>query len=129
MHQQFSEGTPLPAGSPVDLLVAGGAFGPGGPTMSTEAATDVGSDGARLWGKVLDDDGEWCRYRFHYWPDIRQVRVIQMTPWKGYVKKGESFSEVITGLKPGTKYYFWVQGMNSTGQSNWDQMLTFTTQP
>jgi hypothetical protein len=126
--QKPSEGTRLCDDKKVDLTVAAGWHEAGGPTMRTDDANEVGRTGAKLNGTVLDDDGECgVLYRFVYW-EVGNAIPAYSTPWTGCAIKGESFGQVVTGLKPKTIYEFYVQGRNSTGTS-YNGRKKFTTQP
>jgi len=89
------------------------------PVAQTEPATFIGSSSATLNGKIIKDGGGWCKYRFHWWKSGDMW--IKRTSWTGSVAGGETFSEVITGLKPGTTYWYWTEARNSAGKSDgWD---------
>lgn len=88
-------------------------------------ATDITSTSATLWGRIEDDGGCRCQYRFRYRADSESENVY--TNWTGSVTTGETFSQTISGLKPDSKYYFSIQAKNSGGQSSWALSKNFTT--
>jgi len=92
--------------------------------VETQAATSIKCSSATLNGKVLDDGGQACQYRFRY---RKQGGSYTETTWTGSKRTGESFSQTITGLSPGTTYYFAAQVKNSACESLWGSELTFTT--
>jgi hypothetical protein len=89
-------------------------------------ATDINSTSATLWGKIEDDGGCPCKYRFRYRLDEVGAKNVY-TDWTGSVATGESFSQTISGLKPDSKYYFSVQVKNDDCQSSWALSKNFTT--
>ena len=92
--------------------------------VETQAATTIKCSSATLNGKVVDDGGQACQYRFRY---RKEGGSYTETAWTGSKRTGESFSQAITGLSSGTKYYFAAQVKNATCESPWGAELTFTT--
>jgi len=89
-------------------------------------ATNIGKTSATLWGQIVDDLGEACQYRFWYWTQGGGPCIA--TPWSSDTKSsGESFSQDITGLTEGSRYYFWAQAKNSKGESIWAAAKSFVT--
>ncbi len=90
----------------------------------TRAATDVKCTTATLNGRIADDGGEACQYKFRY---KKEGGTYIETTWTGAMRTNESFSYALTGLSPGTKYYFAAKARNSTCETLWGTELTFTT--
>lgn len=94
------------------------------PAVSTQSATDVGQTSATLRGLVTSDGGQACQYRFRY-------RVsggsYSHTTWTGSLTTGQTFSESVSGLTPGSTYYFSAQAKNSAGESDWGSEQSFAT--
>ena len=97
------------------------------PTVTTADATLVEENTATFHGNITDDGGEACQYRFVY-GTVSGGPYPYNTGWTGSKTTGESFSEDITGLYEGTKYYFRAQAKNSSGTSEGDE-LNFLTKP
>jgi len=94
--------------------------------VATESVTDVGDTHATFHGTLLGDSGTPCQWRFYYWKSTDWV--ISVTPWTGWIRSGDTFSKVMTGLLPGTRYYYWADCINTLGQCGWDSGIeTFTT--
>jgi hypothetical protein len=127
ISQQPPAGTPTVAGAAADLVVSAGAKAAAAPVVKTESATAVGSYTATLNGKITDDGGGGCQYRFCYWKS--GDRWISRTSWAGYATAGQTFGQVLTGLRPGSKYYYWAEAKNAAGAATgWDSGLkVFTT--
>jgi hypothetical protein len=67
-----------------------------------------------------------CQYRFWYQEEGSDDYYV--TPWSsGFTTAGESFSQDIDGLTPGTKYRFWAEAKNSAGESDGIFIRTFWT--
>jgi hypothetical protein len=97
------------------------------PMATTEAATSMQATTVTLNGTLTNDSGEACSYRFEY--DTNSgVPYANASPWTGSKTTGQSFLKNITGLNPGTKYYFRAQVLNSYGTGSGAE-LTFTTRP
>jgi hypothetical protein len=101
----------------------------GGPEVSppapmTQSAVNVGPTSAILQGSITSDGGEASQYRFRY---KREGNPYSYTSWTGSVTTGQSFSTAITGLAPGSTYYFNAQAKNSAGESDWGSEETFDT--
>ena len=97
------------------------------PTVTTTAVTFVGETTATVNGEVDDDGGEACHYQFGYSPTPGGPYTY--TDWSIDAKtSGQSFSEVISGLAKGTKYYFVAQAKNSAGTGSGSE-LSFLTKP
>lgn len=79
---------------------------------------------ARLNGTLVDDGGEACDCGFEWGLDISYGFT---TPTESKVM-GETFSQVIGGLDPGTVYHFKAFATNSEGTSHGDDR-SFSTQP
>ena len=109
---------------PLTLHVTGGAAAP---TVTTNAATSVEETTATLNGAVSNAGGEACQYRFEYDTDSGEP-YANHTDWTGSKTTGQSFSEAISSLGKGTKYYFRAQAKNSAGTSSGSE-LSFLTKP
>jgi hypothetical protein len=109
---------------PLTVHVTGGAAAP---TVTTNAATPVEETTATLNGAVSNDGGEACQYRFEYDTDSGEP-YANHTDWTGSKTTGQSFSEAISGLGKGTKYYFRAQARNSAGTGSGTE-LSFLTKP
>lgn len=79
---------------------------------------------ARLNGTLVDDGGEVCQCGFEWGPDTSYGFT---TPTESKVT-GETFSQVIHGLDPGTIYHFRSFATNSSGTDYGDDR-SFSTQP
>ena len=96
-------------------------------TVTTNAASLVEENSATLNGMVSNDGGEACQYRFGY--GTTQGGPYTYTDWSVETKTtGQSFSEAISSLNKGTKYYFRAQAKNSAGTSSGSE-LSFLTKP
>lgn len=115
LSQQPHAGTLALADMAVNLVTSLGAKASVPPVTRTESATNVGPDTATLNGRIVDDGGGACRYRFCYWKSGDPW--VTSTAWVGYVTVGQGFSHVLTGLTPGSRYYFWAEARNSAGRS------------
>lgn len=99
--------------------------GPAKPTVATQPAASVGETSAALRGIIENDGGEACQFRFRYRSEAGGANTY--TEWTGSVRTGQSFSQVISGLEPGTTYYFAAGARNSAGESNWGTERSFAT--
>jgi hypothetical protein len=114
----------------VELIVSAPATPP---LVTTLAASRIVHDAVILRGRIDDDGGEPCRYRFHYarLGEARRSPAASCTvytswPDPGRCKTaGQQFSEYISGLTPGT-YSFQAQAKNSAGVSDWGHVQSFT---
>ena len=85
------------------------------PTVTTTAATSIGTSGATLQAYLADDGGESCSVRFQYGLTTSYGTT---TAWvSGYVT-GNTITKAITGLAPGTTYHFRAQASNSAGTTS-----------
>jgi len=92
----------------------------------TLPATNIGKTSATLNGQIVSDLGEPCQYRFWYWTQGAGSCIA--TPWSSDTKiNGQSFSQDVSGLTPGSRYYFWAQAKNSKGESLWAAPKSFVT--
>ncbi len=69
---------------------------------------------AYLRGCVVSDGGGPCECRFRYWAEGGPV---QYTPWKGPYRNHDIFGATVTGLVPGTTYYYAAELRNATCES------------
>jgi hypothetical protein len=94
------------------------------PTVSTQAATGIGNNTATLNGKITNDGGQACQYRFRY---RHLSHGWFYTDWTGGKTTGQAFSQAMSNLYEGTFYYFSAQARNSAGEGDWGADLNFTT--
>jgi subtilisin-like proprotein convertase family protein len=87
---------------------------PDPPAVKICGAINVGATNATLCGRVIEDDGEACQYRFRYWNVDEEVGSV--TAWTGSVTSGECFSQEASDLSPGCQYYFFADIRNSKGE-------------
>ena len=97
------------------------------PQVTTNAATGVEGVYATLNGVINSDGGEACQYRFEYDTNSGEPYAYN-TGWTGSKTTGQSFSQALTSLNKGTKYYFRAQAKNSAGTASGSE-LTFLTKP
>ena len=97
------------------------------PVVATADATLVEETTVTLHGSITDDGGEACQYRFVY-GTVSGGPYTYSTTWTGSKTTGEAFSEDITGLNEGIKYYFCAQAKNTSGTSTGDE-YNFLTKP
>jgi len=97
-------------------------------TVTTLPATRVTPREARLNGKLTQDGGNSCQYRFRYKRGADGN--YEYTSWTGHKHTGSSLYEDVGGLTQDATYYFAVQVRNnSVGESDWGTEQTFTTVP
>ncbi|MBL7188786.1 MAG: proprotein convertase P-domain-containing protein [Phycisphaerae bacterium] len=89
------------------------------PTVVTQPATDLGQTYATLNGRILDDGGAPCQYRFRY-RDLNSS-TWGIIGWQGSVRSGDSFSVTAGGLEAGATYEFRVEARNSAGMADTDE--------
>jgi len=94
------------------------------PVVTALPATDIRAVVASLNGRIVDDGGQACQYRFRY---SRGEEVFQYTDWTGSKVTDQAFSETITGLQKDSLYYFWAQARNSVYESPWSEAQSFNT--
>jgi len=99
--------------------------GPVAPSVTTNPAGSVQEDGATLSGRVEDDGGEPCQYRFEYDTDSGEP-YSRATAWNGSVGSGQSFSECISGLDGGREYCYRAQARNGGGTSSGAELRVVT---
>jgi hypothetical protein len=97
------------------------------PEATTIGSTFLNRTTAVLWGHLADDGGSAdCYYWFSYCPQGSSQ--WQATPITYPARKGKWFSEVVTGLLPGTTYFLRAHASNGKGESVGD-ILSFGTLP
>jgi hypothetical protein len=94
------------------------------PSVWTQGPGAIGMTSMTIYGRIFEDGGEACQYQFRY---KKAGGTYTMTPWKGSVTTGHYFSETITGLEPGTRYYYSPRAKNSAGESDWGIETSVTT--
>jgi hypothetical protein len=95
------------------------------PTVETRPATSITATGAILNGRIVNDGGSSILERRFDWGTTPSG--AGWTNWTANVSvSGNYFSYYLTGLNPGTTYYFRAWAKNSAG---WSQgtILSFTT--
>jgi len=98
---------------------------PGLPTVSTQAASSVGSNSAVLNGLLVDDSGSDCSVRFS-WGDTSACE--NTTGWQPGKQSNDLFNFSLGGLDLGKTYYFIAQASSDGGTSVASgSTLTFTT--
>ncbi len=97
------------------------------PVVSTQDASGITASGAVLHGALSNDRGEACEYRFEYDADSG-APYAQSTEWTGAIVTGDPFEEALSGLEPGTEFFFRAQARNSAGVGSGGEM-SFTTLP
>ena len=98
-------------------------YGSVAPTVTTDPATQIGTVSATLNGTLDDDGGEACgECGFEWGMDISYGHFTS-TQSK---TKGQTFSQVIGGLEPGTTYHFRALATNSKG-TGYGADRSFTT--
>lgn len=98
---------------------------PGLPTVSTQAASSVGSNSAILNGLLTDDSGSDCDVRFA-WGDTSAC--VNTTGWQPGKHSSDLFNFSLGGLDLGKTYYFKAQASSDGGTTVASgQTLTFAT--
>jgi len=95
------------------------------PTVSTDTATDISETGAKLGGTLTSDGGAACSVRSEYGLTASYGAT---TSWLSGYTTGQTWSQGIPGLQPGTIYYHTARASNSAGSSTSDGK-TFLTKP
>ncbi len=96
------------------------------PICQTTAATSVEATAAVVHGKVLDDGGEPCEYRFEYGPTIAYGSA---TVWGESSVTGDTFGTLLSGLTEGTTYHFRAQLRNASGTASGNDQVFLTEPP
>ena len=94
------------------------------PTVTTNAATSVGTTSSTLNGTLANDGGEACQCGFEWGETDAYEHGATPTDSK---TTSETFSQVIIGLDPNTTYHFRAFATNSAGTSHGADR-TFTTE-
>jgi multidrug efflux pump subunit AcrA (membrane-fusion protein) len=94
------------------------------PTASTSPATNVGTSTATL-NASIGPNGDDTDYRFQYGTST-SLDLGTTSVGAGSAAGQVSVSQQVTGLEPGTTYYFRAVADNSSGETD-GAMLTFTT--
>lgn len=98
---------------------------PKAPTVKTEAATLVTGTSARLNGFV-EQNGAATHYRFEYGTAPKSF--TKTTSYVNVKLAGEKVTAEISGLAPGTTYYYRIFATNSSGSTPGNE-VNFTTTP
>ena len=91
------------------------------PSVSTNTASSVDYDSARLNGYLSSPGADSCTVWFEYWTDGSHVTVGETT-----MHSSGSFSHTLTGLSLDTTYYFKAYASNTAGETD-GSTKTFTT--
>ncbi|GAI13246.1 unnamed protein product, partial [marine sediment metagenome] len=94
------------------------------PTATTVHATAISETYAYFGGKIADDGGEACQYRFRY---KKSGGGYSYTAWEDAKITGQLFYQFVGDLEPSTLYLFNAQAKNSAGESDWANEISFTT--
>lgn len=112
-----------------EFVWAAGVASASAPTVTTSAATAITTSGATLNGSV-NDNGAATTTSFDYSTNstlASGVTNVAATPATVSAGGGNtSVSKALTGLNPGTTYYFRAKGVNSVNTVN-ANILNFTT--
>ena len=95
--------------------------------LRTEAATEVGRDGAKL-NASYDGNGQETKYHFEYGTDTSYGTSSPETVVPGNPNTHTALSFIAAGLDAGTTYHFRVVAKNTIGESLGNDR-TFTTPP
>jgi len=100
------------------------------PGVSTDIATEIDSDMATLNGEITDlgNDNEITEFGFYYGTSSSPSSKIKVGDSSDRIDAGDDFDYDLTGLTPGTKYYFKAYARNSEG-SSYGTVKNFTTAP
>lgn len=103
---------------------------PAAPATTTQAATAISTNGVTLNG-LVNDDGAATTVQFQYGTvqDLSTSTTVAVSTGTSPIPAGTgqtSFTAVLTGLTPGTTYYFRIFGTNNIGAAN-GTILSFTT--
>lgn len=96
------------------------------PTSSAQNATSVTYNSARLNGRVEQDKGVSCEYRFRY---KKQGGSYSYTSWANSKYVNDTFYEDIGSLDSASTYLFNSQVKNIYGEGDWSEEQTFLTCP
>jgi hypothetical protein len=89
-------------------------------TAETLAPSAVEATTALLHGRIADDGGAPCDYRFRYGP-TREYG--QTTPWQRGGEAGTHFTERVIGLSDGAVYHVQAQVRNAAGEVSGDDAV------
>ena len=95
------------------------------PTLTTQAAGSIGSNGATLNGNITGIGGENCTERGFDWDTDTGAPYANTWTETGSYGTG-AFSHIISSLNPGTSYYFRAKAQNSAGWA-YGSEFSFTT--
>ncbi|GAI92205.1 unnamed protein product, partial [marine sediment metagenome] len=94
--------------------------------LATNAATSINPASAILNGTLDDDGGEACDVRFQWG---RTEDYGNDTAWQAGFHTGDTFSQLINTLEPGTLYHFRAQAKNSLGTISGADVAFCTLKP
>lgn len=95
------------------------------PQATTQSATQVSQQEATVSGKLDQDGGATCQYRFRYRPQSQSSWAT--TSWKGSATSGADLTHTVVALTAETIYVFQVQAKNSAGEGPWGREMSFRT--
>ena len=99
------------------------------PSVANKAPDQLATTSARLRGTITSTGGE-APQAIIYWGTVdgsTNVALWENTAPQGY--QANDFSESVTGLAPGTTYYYRATASNSAGTAWADSSTSFTTLP
>jgi len=125
-----SDGNTAIAGGYLDGLTGGAWILASFPISATLPATSINTSGATLNGTV-NADGSNTVVSFEYStnPDLSDSINVKVSSGTSPIPAGsatKTFASALTGLTPGTVYYYRIEGTNTNGTSN-GAVLNFTT--
>lgn len=84
------------------------------PKVEVRGVTNIDLTRATLQGRLVNDGGESCRYRFIWWKEGDSDSALS-SEWVCCVNVGATFSQSLSELEPGSKYRFRIEVSNSHG--------------
>ena len=101
----------------------------GAPEVTTSSAADVESTSATLKGRIVDfgNDDEITEYGFYYGISSSPYSKKMVGDARDNISEADQFEYDLTGLNPGTKYYFRAYAKNSEG-IGYGEIYSFTTE-
>jgi hypothetical protein len=114
--------------APAALLALSAAIVFAGCYASTEPATDIGPETAKLNARGTANDGP-ATSAFEYWLTGTTQSHLQTAPRSWPAGASGPFSEKVSGLAAGSSYTFRICGGDVNGGGGCAQTRTFTTKP
>ncbi|MDD3292939.1 MAG: PKD domain-containing protein, partial [Candidatus Pacebacteria bacterium] len=113
------------ASDTVSVYVTGGSIVYGNSKVTTNNATSITVNSARMNGYLLEDGGENTSVRFN-WGRLNYFSYN--TPWIDYKRTGNYFYDDALNLEKGKAYHFRAEARNSRG-TVYGNTLKFITKP